>query len=130
MGLKITDFKPGDKAYIMLTGNAEQYIQDKNDPEQYVVETTVEKVGRKYLEVSHHRGIQFMEYDTDDRNCLKEKTDCCVDYLLYKTREEVINEKKREKYLQQVSSFFGSCFTKKRNLTCEQLERIIAIIEE
>lgn len=130
MGLKITDFKPGDKVYIMLTRNAERYIRDKNDPEQYVVETTVEKVGRKYLEVSRYSGVRFMEYETGDRNCLKQKTDCCVDYLLYRTKEEIISEKKREACLQKVSSFFGSCFDRKRTLTCDQLERIIAIIEE
>lgn len=128
--MNIKDFKVGQTVYVELTGNASR----GKTPERCIEEWEITSVGRKYIEAgkrSERCGIirkTLFEY-RENYGRFVQKTNYCIDYIIYETREEV--ERKFEKYklLNEVESFFRD-WSKPKNLSIEQLKRIKEILEE
>lgn len=127
--MNIKDFKAGQTVYVELTGNASR----GKTTEQCIEEWEITSVGRKYIKAGRKSdggiwGERTFEYRENYKRFV-EKTDCCVDYILYETREELKRKFEKSKLLNEVESFFRDC-SKPKNLSIEQLKRIKEILEE
>lgn len=116
MKITLQDFKIGQTAYIELTGNMKRGKQG----EDLIRECTVEAVGRKYVTAN---GIQFMETDSNYYTGLIEKTNCCVNFVLYPTRELLMDKMLRESLINKLN--YNTDFSK---LPLEQLKTIYNIL--
>lgn len=123
--LKLKDFKVGDKAYIMLTGNAERGI-DKSNPEDYIKEVTVTKIGRKYLQTEPLSYEKFKETDLNYNGGLINDTKYCVDYILFKDKQTIVDLLKKENLVFEIRHKISSI----KELSLNQLERIAEILDE
>lgn len=127
--MNIKDFKVGQTVYIELTGNASR----GKTTEQCIEEWETTSVGRKYIKACKKEGGAFrfettFEYK-ENRKRFVQKTDCCVNYILYETKEEIERKFEKSKLLNEVESFFRD-WSKPKNLSIEQLKRIKEILEE
>ena len=125
--MDLKDFKVGQTVWIRLTGNA---IRGKCGDE-LIEEWVIDKIGRKYItaskKTSYPKGIIFEKgYGYKDR--FVEKTDHCVDYIMYETEQEIRDEMEKDEIYRDVQLFFDS-FNKSK-LTIEQLRSIKKIICE
>lgn len=128
--MNIKDFKVGQTVYVELTGNASR----GKTAEQCIEEWEVASVGRKYIKAGEgHKkwGIireRTFEY-RENYGRFVEKTDYCVDYILYLTRQEIERKFEKARLLNEVESFFRD-WNKPKNLSIEQLKRIKEILDE
>ena len=126
--MDLKDFKVGQTVWIRLTGNA---IRGKHGDE-LVEEWVIDKIGRKYITASkktgYPKGIIFEKkgYGYEDR--FVEKTNYCVDYIMYETEQEIRDEMEKYKIYRDVQLFFDRF--NKNKLTLEQLRSIKKIIDE
>ena len=126
--MDLKDFKVGQTVWIRLTGNA---IRGKRGDE-LIEEWVIDKIGRKYITASKKTGyprrIVFEKrgYGYEDR--FVEKTDYCVDYIMYETEKEIRDEMEKDEIYRDIRLFFDS-FNKSK-LTLEQLRSIKKIIDE
>lgn len=92
-----------------------------------VIETTIVKVGRKYIEVEEgngvRRGIKF-----DITNGLKQVTNYTPEWILYFSKEEIEEEQEYNKLIEICRKNFDRWEGKE--FTLDQLRRIKAILEE
>lgn len=92
-----------------------------------VVETTITKVGRRYIEVEAgngvRRGIKF-----DITNGLKQVTNYTPEWILYFSKEEIEEEQEYDKLKEICMKAFDRWEGKE--FTIDQLRRIKAILEE
>ena len=121
--MEIKDFKEGQKVWVKLTGNA---VRGKSIDKQ-IEEWVVVSVGRKY--VTAENGWRKCKFETCDwnRNCLKQVTNYCVDYLLYFSKEIIEEEIEKAKLFTEISKLFRD-FGSERKFTLEQLREILKII--
>lgn len=127
--MNIKDFKVGQTVYVELTGNASR----GKTAEQCIEEWEITSVGRKYIKAGRKSdgriwGETTFEYN-DCYGRFVQKTDYCVDYILYETKEELERKFEKTKLLNEVESFFRD-WSKPKNLSIEQLKRIKEILEE
>ena len=126
--MDLKDFKVGQTVWIRLTGNA---IRGKCGDE-LIEEWVIDKIGRKYITASkktgYPKGIVFEKrgYGYEDR--FVEKTNYCVDYIMYETEQEIRDEMEKYKICRDVQLFFDRF--NKNKLTLEQLRSIKKIIDE
>ena len=125
--MDLKDFKVGQTVWIRLTGNA---IRGKCGDE-LIEEWVIDKIGRKYITASkktgYPKGIIF-ETGYGYKGRFVEKTDYCVDYIMYETEQEIRDEMKKDEIYRYIRLFFDS-FNKSK-LTLEQLRSIKKIICE
>ena len=85
--MDIKNLKVGDTIYCKLVGNEERRVTK----EKRIQEWEITKIGRKYLTAkaknTYSREIQF-----DINRNFRQNTNCCVDYELYETRQEIEDE--------------------------------------
>ena len=126
--MDLKDFKVGQTVWIMLTGNA---IRGKHGDE-LIEEWVIDKIGRKYITASkktgYPKGIIFEKrgYGYEDR--FVEKTNYCVDYIMYETEQYIRDEMEKDKIYKNIQMFFDRF--NKNKLTLEQLKGIKRIIDE
>ena len=126
--MNLKDFKVGQTVWIRLTGNA---VRGKHGDE-LAEEWVIDKIGRKYITASkktgYPKGIIFEKkgYGYEDR--FVEKTNYCVDYIMYETEQEIRDEMEKYKIYRDVQLFFDRF--NKNKLTLEQLRSIKKIIDE
>ena len=125
--MDLKDFKVGQTVWIMLTGNASR----RKCGDELIEEWVIDKIGRKYITASkktgYPKGIIFEKgYGYKDR--FVEKTDYCVDYIMYETEQEIRDEMEKDEIYRDIRLFFDS-FNKSK-LTIEQLRSIKKIICE
>lgn len=128
--MNIKDFKVGQTVYVELTGNASR----GKTPEQCIEEWEIAFVGRKYISAGKRHetlgivGETTFEY-RENYGRFVCKTDCCVDYILYETRQEIERKFEKSKLLNEVGTFFRD-WGKPEKLSIEQLKRIKGILDE
>ena len=126
--MDLKDFKVGQTVWIRLTGNA---IRGKHGDE-LIEEWVIDKIGRKYITASkktgYPKGIIFEKrgYGYEDR--FVEKTNYCVDYIMYETEQYIRDEMEKDKIYKNIQMFFDRF--NKNKLTLEQLKGIKRIIDE
>lgn len=125
--MNIKDFKVGQTVYVELTGNASR----GKAPEQCIEEWEITSVGRKYIRAGKRsdgriwRETTFEYMDNYDR--FVEKTDCCVDYILYSTRQEIEEKHEKSILFREIEQRFR--YGSKRDISLEQLRAIHGILE-
>lgn len=127
--MNIKDFKVGQTVYVELTGNASR----GKTAEQCIEEWEITSVGRKYIKACKKESGVFrfettFEYKENSKRFVQ-KTDCCVNYILYPTRQEIERKFEKSKLLNEVETFFRD-WSKPKKLSIEQLKRIKEILEE
>lgn len=126
--MNLKDLKVGQTVWIRLTGNA---IRGKCGDE-LIEEWVIDKIGRKYITASkktgYPRGIIFENrgYGYEDR--FVEKTNYCVDYIMYETEQEIRDEMEKNESYREIQLFFDGFNNSK--LTLEQVRSIKKIIYE
>ena len=122
--MKIKDFKEGQKVWVKLTGNA---VRGKSIDKR-IEEWVVVSVGRKYVTAGN--GWRKCKFETcdGDRNCLKQVTNYCVDYLLYLSKEIIEEEIEKTKLFTEIYKAFRD-FGSERKFTLKQLREISKIIQ-
>ncbi|MGD6876855.1 hypothetical protein [Bacillus infantis] len=84
----------------------------------------IEKVGRKYLEVSFGGYNKYKYYKED----LKQVTEYATDYYLYLSKQDILDEEESELLVNDFRKMFGGYG--KVDLTLDQLRRIKEIVSE
>lgn len=126
--MDIKDFKVGQTVWIELTGNASRGKSGNDLIEEWEVVT----VGKKYIHAKR-KGFGFpvkfekREYGYSEK--IVQKTDCCVDYILYVSKTELEEELERRTLIDEISIEFRS-YGRKDKFSLDQLRRIKAIISE
>lgn len=128
--MDIKDFKVGQTVYVELTGNASR----GKTIEECIEEWGITSVGRKYITAGKRSEkwgilgeITFEWRDTYKR--FVQKTKCCVNYVLYATRQEIEDKHERNRLYDEISEAFRGYGTS-RDLTLEQLRKIKEILKQ
>lgn len=126
--MSIKDFKVGQTVYVELTGNASR----GKEPEQCIEEWEIASVGRKYIKACKKQsGIFRFETTFEYRENYKrfvQKTDCCVDYILYPTRQEIEENQEKSILFREIENRFR--YGSQRDISLEQLRAIHGILEK
>lgn len=127
--MNIKDYKVGQTVYVELTGNASR----GKTPEQCIEEWEITSVGRKYIKAGKRAygriwGERTFEYRENYKRFV-EKTDYCIGYVLYLTRQEIEKKHERNMLLNGIEKFFRD-WSKPEKLSIGQLKRIKEILEE
>ena len=120
LDIKLSDFKVGEKCWVEFEGNA-----SRHKPKGYYEEWIVTGVSSKYVTVDRYK---FEEHDCSYGG-LKEKTNYCVDYVIYPTEQLLKDKLELEQTYEYIKNKFSK-FKRDESLTLEKLKRIKSIIEE
>lgn len=127
--MDLKDFNVGQTVWVNLTGNE---ARGKHGDE-LIEEWEVVAVGRKYIHARKKKGYSFAtvfekrEYGYFGR--FVQKTDGCVNYILYASKTELEEELEHSRLFDEISQAFRG-FVVKHNFSLEQLRKIKAIISE
>lgn len=120
LDIKLSDFKVGEKCFVEFIGNA-----GRHKPIGYYEEWIVTGVSAKYVTANRYK---FEEHDFSYGG-LKERTNNCVDYVIYPTEQLLKDRLELEETYEYIKSKFGK-FSRDESLTLDKLRRMKAIIEE
>ena len=126
--MNIKDFKVGQTVYVELAGNASR----GKTAEQCIEEWEITYVGRKNIEAGkrHEKnGIvrkRLFKYK-ENYGRFVQKTDCCVDYILYTERQEIEEKQEKSRLFQEIEQRFR--YGSQRDISLEQLRAIHGILE-
>lgn len=125
--MDIKDFKVGQIVYIRLTGNASRGKSE----DALIEEWEIVSVGRKLIKAkrkgwSDACAVTFEKREHGYRNMFIEKTDICVNFILYGSKKEIEDELEHEKLLCSISNYFRGYGEKKVSL--ENLRLIAEMI--
>lgn len=125
--MNIKDFKVGQTVYVELTGNASR----GKTAEECIEEWEVSSVGKKYIKAGKRsdRGIwgeRTFEYRENYKRFVQ-KTDCCVDYIIYLTKQEIEEKHEKSKLFREIEQWFR--YDSQRDISLEQLRAIHGILE-
>lgn len=125
--MNIKDFKVGQTVYVELTGNASR----GKTAEQCIEEWEITSVGRKYIKAGRKSdgdiwGERTFEYRENYKRFV-EKADCCVDYVLYETRQEIEEKHEKSRLFREIEQWFR--YGSKRDISLGQLRAIHGILE-
>lgn len=123
--MEIKDFKIGQRVWVKLTGNASRGKSGSD----LIEEWEVVSVGRKYVKAkkvgySHSWGIEFEKRGYSER--FVQKTNACVDYVIYESKQAILDEFEASNLERKICDFFRNCRSK--NISLEQLREISKII--
>lgn len=125
--MSIKDFKVGQTVYVELTRNASR----GKTAEQCIEEWEITSVGRKCIKACKKESGIFrfettFEYNDFDGR-FEEKTDYCISYVLYPTRQEIEEKHEKSRLFQEIEQRFrhGS----QRDISLEQLRAIHGILD-
>lgn len=125
--MNIKDFKAGQTVYVELTGNASR----GKTPEQCIEEWEITSVGRKYIKACKKQsGIFRFETTFEYNDCdgrFEEKTDYCINYVIYLTRHEIEEKQEKSRLFQEIEQRFR--YGSQRDIPLEQLRAIHGILE-
>lgn len=125
--MNIKDFKVGQMVYVELIGNASR----GKTAEECIEEWEITFVGRKYVSAGKRKderifGERTFEYrDTYKR--FVEKTNSCVDYVIYTTRQEIEEKHEKSRLFREIEERFR--YGSQRDISLEQLRAIYGILE-
>jgi len=115
------DFKIGQTVYFVAKemGNAYRTYKDQ------ILEGKITKIGNKYFDHDNYRvnkiNIETMQNDAGGY---------CIDWDCYISKEAIENKIKSELIIDKIAEFGESWYGGFNNLSLNQLERILKIIEE
>ena len=125
--MNIKDFKVGQTVYVELTGNASR----GKTPEQCIEEWEITFVGRKYIRAcKKENGIFRFETTFEYNDCdgrFEEKTDYCINYVLYLTRREIEEKHEKSGLFREIEQRFR--YGSQRDIPLERLRVIRGILE-
>lgn len=126
--MNIKNFKVGQTVYVELIRNASW----GKTAEECIEEWEITSVGRKYIKAGRREecgtvGETTFEYN-DFYKRFVQKTDCCIDYLLYATRQEIEESHEKNRLFDKISKRFS--YGSQGNVTLEQLRAIHKILFE
>lgn len=125
--MNIKDFKVGQAVYVELTGNASR----GKTQERCIEEWEITSVGRKYIKAGKRSdGRIWVEITFEYRDTYKrfvEKTNRCVDYILYTTRQEIEEKHEKNRLFREIEQRFR--YGSQRDISLEQLRAIHGILE-
>lgn len=124
----LKDFKVGQTVWVRLTGNASRGKHGNELIEEWEVVT----VGKKCVH-ARKKGcrftIKFEKRQYGYSESFVEKTNCCVDYILYASKDELEDEIEHMRLYNDISQVFRG-YGSQNNFSLEQLRKIKAIISE
>ena len=125
--MNIKDFKAGQTVYVELTGNASR----GKTQEQCIEEWEITYVGRKYIEAVKKGSDPFLfktvfEWRENYKRFVQ-KTDCCVDYILYLERHEIEEKHENDRLFWEIEDRFR--YSSQRDISLEQLRAIYGILK-
>ncbi len=125
--MEIKDFKVGQTVYIELTGN----VKRGKSGNELIEEWKISRVGKKYIYAKKSDWGNEIAFLKDGRygNQWFEKTNYCVDYILYPTRQELEDKLEKERLFDEVYGFFRR-YDAIEKITLEQLRQINQILSE
>lgn len=125
--MNIKDFKVGQTVYVELTGSA----SGGKTQEQCIEEWEITYVGRKYIKAGKRSdGIIWGERTFEYRESYKrfvQKTDCCVDYILYLERHEIEEKHEKDRLFWEIEDLFR--YSSQKDISLEQLRAIHEILK-
>ena len=123
------DFNVGQTVWVELTGNASR----GRTAEECIEEWEITSVGRKYIKAGKRieklgiiGEITFEYRDTYKR--FVQKTDCCVNYIIYVTRQEIEEKHEKNRLFLEIMKWFSS--GSERDISLEQLRLIHEILQK
>lgn len=126
--MNIKDFIVGQTVYIELTGGTSR----GKTPEQCIEEWEITSVGRKYIKAGKRSdGIIWREATFEYRDNYKsfvEKTDYCINYVIYTTRQEIEEKQEKSRLFREIEQRFR--YGSQRDISLEQLRAIHEILQE
>ncbi len=123
------DFNVGQTVWVEVTGNASR----GRTVEECIEEWEITSVGRKYIKAGRrHKSLGILnetvfEY-RDNYKRFVQKTDCCVDYILYTTRQEIDEKHEKNRLFREIEERFR--YGSQKDISLEQLRAIHEILEE
>ena len=124
----LKDFSKGQTVWVELTGNARRHINKK---EELIEEWEVISVGRKYVTAMRKNGndigVKFQETD-GNYGGLIEKSEYCVDYVLYPSKEAISDKLEKEDLVDWIKGKFSG-YGNKSVYSLEQLRKVKEILE-
>ena len=126
--MDLKDFKVGQTVWVQLTGNE---ARGKHGDE-LIEEWEVVTVGKKYIHAKkkgyfYPTVFEKREYGYYEK--FVQKTEGCVNYMLYASKVELEEELEHSRLFDEISQAFRG-FGVKHNFSLEQLWKIKAIISE
>ena len=126
--MDIKDFKVGQIVWVELTGNAKR----NKTQEECIEEWEITSVGKKYLEAKRkgtNYVVKFEKRGGTYSGRFVQKTTYCIDYIIYESKQALLDTFEKRRLLDEVSEFFRG-YGASRNILLEQLRKISAIIKE
>ena len=121
---KLNNKKVGDTVYLFEDGENTKRRLRGEPLENKIIETTIIKIGRKYLTVN--TGTQF-----DKTINYREKTNYCEDYYLYAEKQDIYDLVEKENLLHLIYKKVDLYnYSNKNNISLDQLRRIKEILDE
>lgn len=126
--MNIKDFKVGQTVHVELTRNASR----GKTAEECIEEWEITSVGRKYIKAGKRSdGRIWGEITFEFNDCygrFVEKTNCCVDYVLYATRQEIEEKHEKSRLFREIEKRFR--YGSQKDISLEQLREIHGILEK
>jgi hypothetical protein len=116
-----SDFSKGERVYLLIIplSNAARHIQNKEDIESWIIETTIVSIGKRYISVEY----QGEKFDTTNE-WRHYHLYGGENYILVKTKQEAYDKMLADRLYKKLKSYFGySC-----QLSLEQLKAIYEIL--
>lgn len=123
------DFNVGQTVWVEVTGNASR----GRTVEECIEEWEITSVGRKYIKAGRrHKSLGILnetvfEY-RDNYKRFVQKADCCVNYILYLTRQEIEEKHEKSQLFLKIIKWFN--FSSERDISLEQLRLIYEILQK
>ena len=126
--MDIKDFEAGQLAYVRLTGNASR----GRSGNELIEEWEIVSVGRKLIKAkrkgfSDIHAVTFEQKGGGYNGRFVEKTDSCVNYVIYANKKELDDEIESEELLNFITAYLQGF---RRNISLESLRTIAALIKE
>ncbi len=125
--MNIKNFEVGQIVWIELVGNASR----GKTAEQCIQKWEITSIGRKYIKAGRRIDNEIWGETTfefhDYYEKFVEKTNCCVDYILYETRQEIEGNHEKSKLFDEIRNRFS--YGSQGDITLEQLRLIHDILE-
>lgn len=126
--MDIKDYKVGQTVYIKLTGNARRGKSD----DALIEEWEIIYIGRKLIKAKRKGMSDAFAETFEKRNygCYSElfvqRTDRCVDYIMYADRKEIAEEIEKKELISFISNYFHGYGDK--NISIDSLRKIRDLI--
>ena len=125
--MNIKDIKIGQTVYIKLIGNASR----NKDENALIEEWEITYVGKKLIKAKHKgwdNGFEetFEKRNNGNKEQFVQKTNYCVNYVLYFDKQEILDEFERNNLFQEICNYFRGYDNK---LSLEKLRKISEIIK-